>query len=378
MRADNDTHPPLPPLGAIPPDLRSLADYERRAVAHMAPPCWTYLQEGSGDDITLRENRAAFDRIGLLPRVLADLRGGSTRVTMLGQSHAAPILLAPVAYQRIAHPEGELATMRAATAMGIGMVLSTLASETLEDVAAARAAAARDLGTAPAPLWFQLYAQETREQTLALVRRAEAAGHEAIMLTVDASIKRASFALPPGVEAANLRGTARPAQTAQALGRILLGTPLADAAPRWDDIAWLRGETRLPLLLKGIMTPQDAREAVRHGVDGIVMSNHGGRVLDGMPSPLTMLPAIAEAVAGEATLLLDSGVRRGTDVVKALALGASAVLVGRPQVHGLAVAGMAGVAHALLILRTELEHAMAQLGCATPGEIGPEHLFVRA
>ena len=369
---------PLPPLGAIPSDIASLADYERRAVAHMPPASWTYLQEGAGDGLSLAGNRAAFDRIGLVPRVLADLRGGSTQIDLLGERHASPILLAPVAYQRIAHEEGELATMRAATAMGIGMIASTLSSVTLEDIAAARAQASQGLGVAPPPLWFQLYAQEERADTLALVRRAEAAGYGAIMLTVDASIKRSSFALPPGVEAANLRGLARPAQTAQPLGRILFGTSLTDAAPRWEDIAWLRGETRLPLLLKGILAPQDALLAIEHGVDGLVVSNHGGRVLDGMPAAIEMLPAIAQAVAGRVPLLIDGGVRRGTDVVKALALGASAVLIGRPQVHALAVAGMAGVAHALLMLRSELELAMAQLGCPTVEAIDADRLFFRS
>lgn len=368
---------PLPPLAAIPPDIASLADYERRAVAHMPPPSWTYLQEGTGDGLSLAANRAAFDRIGLVPRVLADLRGGSTQIELLGARHAAPILLAPVAHQRIAHEEGELATIRAATAMSVGMIASTLSSVTLEEIAAARAQAAQGLGVVPSPLWFQLYAQERRADTLALVRRAEAAGYEAIMLTVDASIKRSSFVLPSGIDAANLRGIARPAQTAQPLGRILFGTSLADAAPRWEDVAWLRGETRLPLLLKGVLAPQDALLAIEHGVDGLVVSNHGGRVLDGMPAAIDMLPAIARAVGGRLPLLLDGGVRRGTDVVKALALGASAVLVGRPQVHALAVAGMAGVAHALLMLRSELELAMAQLGCPAVEAITGECLSPR-
>lgn len=367
--------PPLPPLAAIPPDLRTLADYERRAQAHMAPASWAWLQEADGDGLTLADNRAAFDRLRLLPRALRDLRGGSTDTSLLGARHAAPILLAPLAYQRVAHPDGELATVRAATAMGIGMAVSTIASVTLEEIAAARAQAARELGVAPAPLWFQLYAQPERAQTLDLVRRAEAAGYEAILFTVDAAIKRSSFTLPPGVEAANLRDVPPLRQTAQPMGRILLGTPLADAAPRWEDIAWLRAQTSLPLLLKGIAAPDDAALAIDHGADGLIISNHGGRVLDGMPAAIDLLPAIAARVEGRVPLLLDSGVRRGGDVVKALALGASAVLVGRPQLHALAVAGMAGLAHALLILRTELEQVMAQTGCARVDEIGPDCLF---
>lgn len=365
---------PAPPLAAIPPDIRSLGDYERRAAAHMPAESWTYLQEGSGDGLTLAANRAAFDRIGLLPRILSDLRGGTTQTELLGTRHAAPLLLAPVAYQRIAHPEGELATIRAASALETGMVVSTLASVTLEEIAAARAAAARELGAPPAPLWFQLYLQESRDASLALVRRAEAAGYQAIMLTVDAAIKRASFTLPAGVDAANLRGLPRPAQTAQPLGRILFGTALADAAPRWDDLAWLRRETKLPILLKGVMAPDDARIAHEQGADGVVVSNHGGRVLDGMPSALDLLPAVRAAVGDALPLLIDGGVRRGADIAKALALGADAVMIGRPQVHALAVAGMAGVAHALLMLRSELEHAMAQLGCPTVAALTPDRL----
>lgn len=365
---------PLPPLTAIPPDIKALADYECHAQAHMPPAVWTYLQEGTGDGVTLAANRTAFDRIGLVPRVLRDLRGATTHIELLGRTHAAPLLLAPVAYQRIAHPEGELATIRAATAMGIGMAVSTLASVTLEEIAAARHAAATELSTPRAPFWFQLYMQPEREASLDLVRRAEAAGYEALMLTIDASIKRSGFTLPPGVEAANLRA-ARPTQTAQPLGRILFGTPLLDAAPRWEDLAWLRAQTRLPLLVKGIIAPDDALCALDHGADALILSNHGGRVLDGMPSPLAMLPAIAQAIAGRVPLLLDSGIRRGTDIAKALALGAAAVLIGRPQVHALAVAGMAGVAHALLILRTELELSMAQLGCPTVADLTPDRLL---
>jgi len=361
-------------VSAIPPDIRALADYERHAATHVEPAAWAYLQEGTGNDLTRAENLAAFDRIRLVPRILADLRGGTTEIELFGRRHAAPLLLAPVAYQRLFHSDGELATIRAAMAMEIGMVASTLSSVTMEEIAQAGHGAARELGSAPAPLWFQLYAQEERAATLALVRRAEAAGYEAIMLTVDASIKRTTLALPEGVEAANLRGLPRLRQTAAPRGKILFGTPLAESAPRWEDLAWLRGETKLPLLVKGIMAPEDARLARDHGADGLVVSNHGGRVLDGMPSPLAMLPGIAEATDGALPILLDSGVRRGTDIVKALALGARAVMVGRPQVHALAVAGMPGVAHALHMLRAELELAMASLGCATVAAITPDRL----
>ncbi len=366
---------PLPPYPGVPPGITSLADYERAAPAHLAPEVWQHIQEGAGSGRSLHENRAAFDRWGFLPRVLADLRGGHTECGLLGRTHAAPLLLAPLAYQRLAHPEGELAVARAAAALETGMIVSTLASVTLEDIASAARDAARQLGKAMPPLWFQLYLQPERAHSLALVRLAEAAGYEAIVLTVDAAIKPAGMTLPAGIAAANLAGLPRARQTSVPGGRILLGTPLADQAPRWDDLAWLRAETSLPVLVKGMVLGEDAARAVELGVDGLIVSNHGGRVLDGLPSALDMLGAVREATGGRVPLLMDGGVRTGADVVKALALGAAAVLVGRPQLHALAVAGMAGVAHAIHLLRTELEATMAQLGCARVGAIGPERVM---
>ncbi|RZF64511.1 alpha-hydroxy-acid oxidizing protein [Sphingomonas populi] len=367
---------PLPPLTAIPPDLQTLADYERLAERHMPAASWAHIQSGSAT--TLARNRTAFDGHPLLPRMLADLRGGHTRLSLLGRVHHAPILFAPVAYHRLAHPEGELACVRASVAMGVGMVVSTLSSVPLEAIAEAARDAARTLGVAPAPLWFQLYLQEDRAVSAELVARAEAAGYEAIVLTVDASIKTSGFTLPPGVTAANLPGGADRRQTSAPGGRILFGTPLADGAPTWDDVAWLRASTRLPIILKGLLAAEDARVAIAHGMDAIIVSNHGGRTLDGAPSAVDVLPAMVDAVAGAVPLLIDGGVRTGTDIVKALALGGAAVLVGRPQLHGLAVAGMAGVAHVAHILRAELELAMAQLGCPTLDRIGPACLFTRA
>jgi 4-hydroxymandelate oxidase len=366
---------PLGPLAVIPPDLVTLADYEARAEAHMPAGSWRHVQEGAGRELTLRDNRAAFDRVRLLPRALADLRGGHTASDLFGRRHAAPILLAPIAYQCLAHPEGERAMARAAAALDAGVVLSTLSSVPLEEIAIAARQAADALGTGGAPLWFQLYLQEDRAHSADLIARAEAAGYEAIVLTIDTAVKRSSFTLPAGVDAANLRGMPKLRHTSTPGGRILFGTPLADAAPRWEDLAWVRATTRLPLIVKGILTPDDARRAVEHGADGIIVSNHGGRVLDGLPAAIDVLPAIVEALAGAVPLLMDGGVRTGTDIVKALALGAAAVLVGRPQIHGLAVAGMPGVAHILHILRAELEMAMAQLGCATLADLGGGQLW---
>jgi 4-hydroxymandelate oxidase len=359
---------------SLPADLHTLADYQRHAATRLPPAIWGHIQEGSGFGEARDQDRAALDALRLLPRRLVDLRGGHTGVDLLGQRHATPILLAPVAYQRLAHDEGELATVRAATAMGVGMTLSTLSSVTLEAVAQAAQGAARELGRPAVPHWFQLYAQPTRDQTLALVHRAEQAGYQAIVFTVDAAVKRAGFPLPPGVEAANLRGGA-PVQQVTGHGAILLGTPLADQAPRWEDLAWLRGATRLPLVVKGLVAPADGRMAADLGVDAIVLSHHGGRVLESMPSALDLLPAMRAAVGPAMPLLVDGGIRSGTDVVKALALGAQGVLVGRPQMHALAVGGFAGVAHMLHILRAELELAMAQLGCPTVAAITADCLL---
>jgi len=367
----SDGSAPLPPLTTIPPDLQSLSDYERLAQAHLPPGTWRHIQAGADQELSLAANRALFDRRTLVPRMLTDMRGATTTVNLFGLRHAAPILLAPVAYHRLAHPQGEVATISAATALDTTMAVSTLSSIPLEEIAHAARAAAAELGRpAPPPLWFQLYLQPDRADSADLIRRAEAAGYQVLIFTVDASIKRSGFALPSGVDAANLRGMPRLAQSSSlGDGRILFGTPLLEAAPTWDDLAWLRAQTRLPIVVKGLLSPTDARLARDHGADGIIVSNHGGRVLDGLAAPLDMLPAMVEAVEDGIPLLLDSGVRHGTDILKALALGARAVLIGRPQLHALAVAGMLGVAHMLHILRAELELAMAHVGCPSPAAI---------
>lgn len=366
---------PLPPHAGVPTGIATLADYERAAQRHLSPEAWQHIQEGAGPGRSLAENRVAFARWGFLPRAMADLRGGGTAMSLLGREHASPLLLAPLAYQRLAHSEGELAVVRAATALDTGMIVSALSSVTLENIAEGAKDAARQLGKAVPPLWFQLYLQPDREHSLALVRRAEAAGYEAIVLTVDAAIKLSGINLPPGVGPANLAGMPRVRQTVVPGGRILLGTPLADNAPRWEDLAWLRETTRLPVLVKGMLLGEDAHRAVHMGADALVISNHGGRVLDGLPSALDVLGRVAEATGGKVPLLIDGGVRTGSDVVKALALGSAAVLVGRPQLHALAVAGMAGVAHAIHLLRTETEAVMAQLGCRDIAAIDQDRLI---
>ncbi len=358
----------------IPADIRCAADYERHAIPHIEAQAWQHIQSGADQNLTLSHNRAALDALRLVPQPVADLRHAHTRIELLGQTLASPLLLAPVAYQRLVHPEGELATVRAAMALQTGMVVSTLSSFTLEEIAQAGQAAATEMGHST-PRWFQLYMQPAREHSLQLIRRAEAAGYTAIVWTVDASIKRSGFALPHGVEAANLRGMPSTQHTPPLLGPILFGTPLMQQIPTWDDLRWLRAQTQLPIIVKGILSPAQAQQAVDLGADALIVSNHGGRVLDGVVSPIEVLPAIAQAVQGQVPLLLDSGVRHGTDVVKALALGASAALIGRPQLYALATAGLVGVAHLLHLLRAELELTMAQLGCATVADITPAVLW---
>ncbi len=350
----------LPPLDRIPPHIAALADYEPLARERMTDGAWAYLNGASGDEWTLRENLAAYARWPLRSRALRSMAEASTKLTLFGMEMSAPILLAPVAFQKLAHPEGELATVLAASALETGMVVSTQASLPLEDIAA----------QASVPLWFQLYIQPDRDFTADLVRRAERSGYRALVVTVDAPVtglrnreQRAGFAFPPDIEAVNLRGM-RPLPPAPPEA-LLFGTPLLAAAPTWEDIAWLRGLTDLPILLKGIVDPADARRAIDAGVNGVIVSNHGGRALDGVPATIDLLPAVAAAVKGEIPILMDGGIRRGGDVLRALALGAQAVLIGRPYVHALATAGALGVAHCLRILRAELELAMTLTGCAT-------------
>ena len=363
----------IPARHQVSPDIVNLAGHEAHARQHLDDNAWAYFSGGAADEITLRANRTAWSDLSLWPRVLRPLAGGHTRVNLLGRTLEHPILLAPIAFQRLAHPDGELAMAYAAAALGAGVVLSTQASVSLEAVAQA---VRPDPGRGP--LWFQLYLQHDRGFTQALVQRAESAGYEALVLTVDAPSsgvrdreRRAGFRLPPGVGAVNLAGLQAPSTFRPRPGQSALFDDLLHHAPTWDDIAWLQSITRLPVLLKGVLHPADARQAVSVGAAGLIVSNHGGRTLDTAPATATALPRVVQAVGGAVPVLVDGGIRRGTDVFKAMALGASAVLVGRPAVWGLANAGAAGVAHVLRLLRDELEVAMALTGCATLAEATP-------
>ncbi len=337
----------------------NVAEYEPLAHAAMENANWDYISSGAGDEFTLRENLAAFQRLQLHYRVLVDVTGRSTATEVLGTPVAAPILVAPTAFHKLAHRDGELATVRAAGAEGSIMVLSTLSTTAVEEVVAA----------ATGPVWFQLYIYKDREATRALVERVETAGVRALVFTVDAPLLgrrerdiRNGFVLPPKMHLENVRaGGDLPKTKGSALAAYFAS--LLDPALTWKDVEWLRSISRLPIIVKGIVRGDDAGRAVDHGAGGIIVSNHGGRQLDTAPATIDVLEEVVGAVNRGAEVMLDGGIRRGTDVVKALALGARAVLVGRPALWGLAANGETGVRHVLHLLREELELAMALCGC---------------
>lgn len=358
-----------------PQDFVNLMDFEAPAQAVLDKMVHGYYVSGSDDEITLQENRAAFARLRLRPRMLRGVAQRDMRVTVLGQEHATPLMIAPMALQRMAHPEGELAVTRAAAARGITNVLSTMSSTSLEDVAA----------VPNAPLWFQLYVYKDRDVVRDMVQRAEESGYSALVLTVDTPLLgkreadiRNGFGAPAGIKAANLKseymGNINVAEGDSALAKYWREI-LREGGLTWGDVDWLASITKMPLLLKGILRGDDALIAVEHGAKGIIVSNHGGRQLDTAPATIDVLEEVVQAVGGRLDVLLDGGVRRGTDVLKALALGAKAVLVGRPILWALAVAGEAGVAHALDILLNEIDLNMALCGCHTTADITRDLVF---
>lgn len=368
-------HTAQQPMDRIPAEIRCAQDYELLAQRFMAPASYAYVAGGSGRDSTVNANRSAFDAWAVYPRLLRDLCGGHARVRIGGQEMSHPIMLAPVAFQKLAHPKGELETARAAAAMQTCMVSSTLSSCSLEEIA----------GAAKSQPWFQLYFQPTPEATLDLLRRAENAGYRAVVVTLDASVQvaslralRANFQMPPDCIAVNLRDHAAPEAVDMAAGESRIFQGVMRTAPTWRDLEWLMKQTSLPIWVKGVLHPQDAIALQGRGVAGIVVSNHGGRSLDGAPASLHMLPSIRAAVGEGFPLLFDSGIRSGLDIFKALALGANAVMTGRLQMYALSVAGALGVAHMLKLLQEELEVCMAQAGCATVAEIDRSTLIMTA
>lgn len=357
----------------------TIQDLETLAKDTLPRDVFDYYSGAAWDRVTLRENRSAYERLCIHYRVLRDVSRRSTVCALPGLTLQTPILVAPTAFHCLAHPEGEVATARGAGAAGSLMTLSSLSTRTLEDVAAA----------ATGPLWFQVYINRDRAFTRDLVHRAVAAGYRAIVVTADTPCwgvreadQRNGFHLPPGLEAVNLTASNARSTTLSHRGSGMadIMSWMLDPALTWKDVSWLAEIAGAPVWVKGICRGEDAREAVAQGAAGVIVSNHGGRQLDGAPATVDVLPEVVEALAGTAPALVDGGIRRGTDVLKALARGARAVLVGRPVLWGLAAGGAEGVEGALRMLQREFDLAMALTGCVNLGEItadlvrnGPGH-----
>jgi 4-hydroxymandelate oxidase len=343
----------------------NVADYERLAEQTLEPSVFGYIAGGANDEWTLRENVGAFGRWVLRPRVLVDVDNVTTGTTVLGTAASMPVLVAPTAFQRLAHPDGEAATASAAAAVGTVFCQSTVSSLRPRELAASVPAGLR---------WFQLYWPRDREHTRELVDEVAASGYSALVLTVDlphVGVRerdlRTAFQVPDELPLPNVSSSDFD-RSETGLGGVV------DRTLTWRDLEWLRGVSSLPLVVKGVLTAEDARLACEHGAAGVVVSNHGGRQLDGVSATLDALPEVVEAVDGRADVLLDGGVRRGTDVLKALALGARATLVGRAPLYGLAAAGEDGVRHVLELLRDELLVGLALLGCASPEAVTRAHI----
>ncbi|MGI9609526.1 MAG: alpha-hydroxy acid oxidase [Acidimicrobiia bacterium] len=349
-------------------DLVNLADYEMVARERLDRNAFDYYFHGANDEVTLRENRAAFDRIPLRYKVLAGLRDRDLSTSVLGHDIAMPVVAAPTAFHKLAHPDGEIATVTALGDSGTAMILSTLSTVAMEEV----------VTVATGPVFFQLYIYKDRGLTRDLVARAQAAGCSAVVLTVDAPVFgkrepdiRNRFHLPDGIQIENAApagyGGFPDGQDGSGLTSYV--NSLMDPSIGWDDLEWLVSATSLPVVVKGIVRGDDAARSAQHGAAAVVVSNHGGRQLDTSPATIDALSEVVEAVDGRIEVLMDGGVRRGTDVVKALAKGARAVLLGRPILWGLAVDGSNGVSGVLDILRDELDTAMALCGVSSVGEI---------
>jgi 4-hydroxymandelate oxidase len=353
----------------VPPDRQGdseavcLTDFEPLAKAKIPAAGWEYIVGGAADEETLHWNREAYQRIQLKPRVLVDVSKLDTRITLFGQEQAFPILLAPTAAHKLVHPEGEIATVGGASSASATMVLSSFSTISLEEVAAA----------ARTPLWFQIYSQADRGFTRELVERAQNAGYRALCLTVDTPVSgarnreaRAHVALPNLPNLCTLK-LSKVGEDYRANSLDIFSSVLN---PRlsWRDVEWLQSFAKVPLLIKGVLNPEDADRAAKSGV-GIIVSNHGGRNLDTVPATIDALPRVTEKVAGRVPVLVDGGIRRGTDVLKALAFGANAVFIGRPYLFGLGAAGRDGVAQVLRILQRELQFAMALTGRPTIASI---------
>jgi 4-hydroxymandelate oxidase len=357
-------------------DPVNLLEFEALARQALPGTVFDYFASGAGAEITVRSNRTDFDRIRLRPRALVGVGQRDHATTIFGQRAPCPIAVAPMAFQKMAHNDGEIGAVRGAGAAGATFVASTIATATLEEIAAAAAG----------PLWFQLYVFQDRQLTRALVQRAEAAGYTALEVTGDVPVMglreadmRNGFFVPPEFTIRNVESAgfgSLPPGDAE-IGHALYARCRFDPDLSWKDIEWLAGVTRLPVLVKGILRGDDAVKAIEHGCRGIVVSNHGGRQLDTAISTIEALPDVVEAVAGRAEIVIDGGIRRGTDVLKALALGAKIAQVGRPVIWGLAAGGEAGVRRVLTLLREEFDNAMALCGCRNIGDISRDLIAPR-
>lgn len=364
--------PTTPEASPTPPPL-NLLELEALAAGRLEPSAYDYYRSGAGDELTLARNRAAFADHELLPRVLVDVSEVDLSTSALATGMEHPIVVAPTAFHRLADPEGEVATARGAAAASAVMCLSSLSNTSMEGVAAAP-------GCDGASRWFQLYVFRDRGVTRDLVERAEANGYGAIVLTVDAPILgrrerdvRNEFALPPHLGIACVPEGAVDAPEGES-GLAAYFATMLDASLDWDDLEWLVSLTSLPVAVKGVHRADDAERALSAGAAGVIVSNHGGRQLDTTPATIDMLPAIADAVGDGGDVLLDGGVRRGIDVVKALALGASAVQIGRPVLWALASGGASGVEGAIRMLEAETREAMTLCGARSVAELGPDLL----
>jgi isopentenyl diphosphate isomerase/L-lactate dehydrogenase-like FMN-dependent dehydrogenase len=344
----------------------NVADYFDRAAEKVDPKLWCYFEGGAGDEVTLRANVGAFGRWRLRPRMLVDVTGVSTATTVLGAPVSMPVLVAPFAMQQLLHPEGELATARAAAAAGTLICVSTVTTTAHDEIAEA---------VGSAPRWLQLYVLRDKQRTLDHIVEARESGYSALALTVDVPMLgrrerdlRLGFDLPLDLPLPYIKGKDRNVEMTFA-EQVQMSPSVT-----WRDLDWIASESGMPLLLKGILTREDATLAIEHGVAAIIVSNHGGRQLDGVAASLDALPEVVEAVAGRCEVYVDGGIRRGTDVLKALALGARATLVGRAVASGLAVGGEAGVLDVLTMLHDELELGLALLGCTSPDEVTRSHV----
>ncbi|XP_055700657.1 uncharacterized protein LOC129800361 [Phlebotomus papatasi] len=352
----------------------SVDDFKEKACSLLPNGILDYYQSGAGDEFTLRLNESAFDKIRIRPRYLNDVSKRTTQTRVMGLDLDMPVAIAPTAMQKMAHPEGEVANARAAASAGVLFILSTITTSSIEEIAEA---------TPESDKWFQLYIFRDREITKSLIRRAEKCGFKAIVLTVDNSVFgirrkdiRNNFSMPSNLKLANFVG-----DRATGIGNTNDGPGVMEYVKKeyddsitWEDLKWLVKFTNLPIIVKGILTAEDAVIAVRCGCKGIIVSNHGARQLDGIPATIEALPEIVAAVGHKVTVMMDSGIRQGTDVFKALALGAKLVFIGRPAIWGLTVAGQQGVEDVLRIIKNEFETCMGLAGCSAVSDITKKHV----